>query len=60
MDICKPQLVKVEAFAYFFNGEFCNTLCIPHLSQTPCCEPVSDRVLAWGCKQIRLSEPGTL
>lgn len=26
MDIKKPQLVKVEAFAYFFCREFCNTL----------------------------------
>lgn len=26
MEIKKPQLVKVEAFAYFFQGWFCNTL----------------------------------
>lgn len=26
MVIKKPQLVKVEAFAIFLKGEFCNTL----------------------------------
>jgi len=29
MDIKKPQLVKVEAFVFFFKGEFCNTFCDP-------------------------------
>lgn len=28
MDIKKPQLGKVEAFAFVFQREFCNTICI--------------------------------